>query len=334
MQAPDKAFQPPKTLCGKPSTYSVSTYSVTDGGETFDQDTGGVSLMDQRDEAQLGGHKPMEAEKSLIDLHAQQNNQTWPRISPQSPESLAESMRSMSIGPRSTPADRKRFAEVGAQRGAQTPRSAAADQKRFAEVPQRRAQAPRKGENVHTESYPGLSSPSAASMYEDDAASATTAKTASAMGGTSAWSGNQTSRALFPNAKVTPKARVKAGDWAGILAQKEEEAESNTGVDVLKTAWWDPSSEDYDITRFQHPVYEAFFCPFPACEDAMFGNSFDTQSDIEGHIKYCHTRTKYRCEGCFKHFKGPASLVAHVESTRRCGIRSSENFAKVRPCWS
>ncbi|CZT18982.1 uncharacterized protein RCC_04827 [Ramularia collo-cygni] len=300
MAAPDRAFHPPRLLSGK---YGVSIpENITDGGETLDQDFGGVSLMDQQDEAQMGGYKPMEAEKDLIDLHTQSNLEAWPSLSGQEPAQLSESLRkgSLAVPFRSTATSTKRSDGI-AQGG---------------------------GRKVYTESYPGLASSSAVSTSGDDARSESTITTPSVVGGGGAWSTGQTPFALFPNAKGTAKARPKAGDWDAILAQHAEEAKADTGADMLKIAWWDPTSEDYDIARFRHPVYEAYFCPFPSCEDAVFGNSFDSQSDIENHIKYCHTRTKFRCEGCFRHFKSAAPLVAHVESTRKCGIRGSEKFGK------
>lgn len=308
MAAPDKAFQPPKMLGGNASVSFGG--NVTDGRETLDEDTGGVSLMDQQDEAQLGGYRHLEAEKNLIDLHPQPNHEAWPRISGQSSAQLTDSVRSMSIHSRSTPASKKRFDGVSLGD----------------------SQGDRDGDRVYTESYPYLSSPQAAPVVDeddDDTASESTITSASGMGRSGSWSISQTSRALFPSAKPTPSAQPRAGDWEGISAQRAAEAESNTGADMLKIAWWDPTSKDYDIERFRHPVHEAYYCPFPACDDAMCGNKFDSQSDIEYHIKYCHTRTKFRCNGCFKHFDSAARLVAHAESTRKCGIKDSRMFEQV-----
>lgn len=308
MAAPDRAFQPPKMIAGKPPSSDFGT--ITDGGESLDQDAGGVSLMDQQDEVQMDGYRALEAEKNITDLHAHPTREAWPRLSAQDSVQLTESVRSMSIDSRDTFAKKKRSGGVllDGSKGR------------------------RGGEDVYTESYPHLRSPLATSVIEeddDDTASESTVTAPSVGGSVGAWGTSQTSRALFPTARATPRAQPKAGDWAAILAQRAAEVESDTGADMLKIAWWDPTSEDYNISRFRHPVHEAYFCPFPACEDAMFGNSFDTQSDIESHIKYCHTRTKFRCEECFKHFNSCASLVAHAESTRRCGIKGSGKFGKV-----
>lgn len=309
MEAPHRAFQPPKML-GSESPFSISG-TLTDGGETLDQDTGGVSLMDQQDDdAQMCGYRPLEAERNLIDLYAQPNRGIWPRLASQTVAQLTESMHSMSTDPSS--AKNKRSAEASLE-GATGRRD--------------------REERVYTESCSNLKSSSAVSLIEegddDDGASDSTFTAASVSGDATAWGTGQTCRALFPSARAIPRTEPKAGDWEAILAQRAADAESNTGADMLKIAWWDPSSNDYDISRFRHPIHQAYFCPFPACEDAMFGNSFECQSDIEWHIKYCHTRTKFRCVECYKHFSSAASLVAHAESTWRCGIKESGRFNKV-----
>lgn len=265
--------------------------------------------MDQQDGAQLGGFKPLEAERNLIDLDAQPNHEAWPHTSSRNQSQtsrLTESVRSMSIHSSTAPASKRRAGGVSVGAG-----------------------------QVYTESYPYLSSPPAASVCDeddDDTASETTTTPARKIGSTGAWGTSQTSRALFPTAKPTPKAQPKAGDWEGILRQQDEETKSNMSGNMATIAWWDPTSKDYDISRFLHPVLGNYYCPFPACEDALLGNSFDSQGDIESHIKYCHTRTRYRCAECFKHFQNASSLVAHAESTRRCGIRGSGKFEKVCTC--
>lgn len=253
MSAPEKFNKPRTMLTDKPAASHSGV--VTDGSETLDQDFGGVSLMDQQDEAQMGGRRPMEAEKNLIDLHAQSAHEAWPRIPSQNLPQESKSVLSPPNGARAAPAIKK--AGGGVALG--------------------RSQGHSSGGNAYTETYPSLSSKQSGSMtgedYDDDTASEYTATSASVKGAPKAWGTSQTSRALFPNARSTPKTQPKAGDWEGILAQRAD-AETNEGANMLKVAWWDPTSKDYDISRFRHPVHEAYYCPFPACEDALHGNSF------------------------------------------------------------
>lgn len=312
MVAPHLAFKAPGMLDGR-----FPAARVTDGGETLDQDTGGVSLLDQQGEAQLGDYKPMKAEKNLINLNPEQK---WPQLPGQSSANLEESFASMSFGSKDHSASKKNSGGVSCQEDDDSCANHHGSETMY--------------------SYPdsGLQSPSAASTTgqdDDDTASRSTPTPARMKTGGGVWSTNKTASALFPNVKAAPILRAKPGDWAAILAQHSAEAESNTGTDMLKIAWWNPSSKDYDIERFRHPVYEAFYCPFPSCEDnPLSGNSFDSQSDIENHIRYCHTRTKFRCEGCAKHFQSTSALVAHMESTRKCGIRGKYDFEKVCACHS
>ncbi|KAK4633818.1 hypothetical protein CLAFUR0_03718 [Fulvia fulva] len=80
--------------------------------DPLDQDEeGGVSLLDQADEAQMGGYKPLVPESDLIDVHNRGGPpsaalERWPRLPGQDLPDLSTSMRGMSIKTPRTPTRR------------------------------------------------------------------------------------------------------------------------------------------------------------------------------------------------------------------------------------
>ncbi|KAF2165236.1 hypothetical protein M409DRAFT_67484 [Zasmidium cellare ATCC 36951] len=73
--------------------------AVTDGTETHDQDDGGVSLLDQEDEAQLAGYKPLSSSSDYMSTASPTPSRASMNVRPAPPSqaSLTQSMRNMSI---------------------------------------------------------------------------------------------------------------------------------------------------------------------------------------------------------------------------------------------
>ncbi|KAK4505387.1 hypothetical protein PRZ48_003350 [Zasmidium cellare] len=108
MQAP-QIFEESKTITGVETTGAGITGAVTDGAETQDQSEGGVSLLDQENEAQLGGYQPLDTSSNYSTVGSPAPSWASMKKLPGTAShlSLAESMRNMSIktaSPRSTAA--------------------------------------------------------------------------------------------------------------------------------------------------------------------------------------------------------------------------------------
>ncbi|KAK3697855.1 hypothetical protein LTR37_017246 [Vermiconidia calcicola] len=277
-----------------------------DDFEDQDSDPGGVAILDQEDEAQKGGYKPLHAEirSPLIEMNntaplTRKNLETWPRMPSQAPSPLTESMRSMSISSTTQSIN-------GSQKSASEFAS---------EITSRRG-----GTKVYTESYPSLSSSAKSlSITGDDGKGSVVAGTAASTTGRSvAWTTGKTSRALFKDAKPTPP----AGDWAAHLKQRENDALAKNSNNLLYSRVWDPQSNDYSVDRFLHSVTGKYTCPFPDCED-----DYEDPVDLEGHLQLAHLTKDFRCPQCLKIFKKGSALIAHAESAGgKCKVKDTTKF--------
>ncbi|KAM3422854.1 hypothetical protein BST61_g336 [Cercospora zeina] len=103
MEGPDQ-FQQALSAYQQPSE-SFDLREVTDGKEATDQEQGGVSLMDQDDDAQMGGYHSMKPEVDLMEFPPAEATSalqgSWPK--PQkTTKDLSEGIRAMSIVPKGT----------------------------------------------------------------------------------------------------------------------------------------------------------------------------------------------------------------------------------------
>ena len=290
----NKAFAP---ISDKPGL-------IVEGSETQETEDGGVPLLDQEDEAQKGGYKPLQAEVNLIDMNLPMTRceqETWPRLPGLPPARLTESMHSMSM---KSAAPSVSGTEMSASEFA-------------SEITSRRG-----GKKVYTESYPSLDSPkSPGSNYiDDDTSSVATSTMASSINTPVAWTTGKTCQALFKDAKSTPP----AGDWEAIRAQREKEAVANDKTNLFHSRFWDPQSSDYDVERFLSSVIGKYCCPFPEC-----GDEYDEPLDIEGHLRNAHLKTSYRCPLCLKIFRSPSALVSHSEAGGKCKVKKSSMYDKL-----
>jgi hypothetical protein len=92
------AFQAAISNFRKPVPKMDHLKPITDGTETRDQDQGGVSLMDELDDAVMGGYKVLNPDPDLISPNSPQaEDEVWPKISAFADKTVLEGMRSMSI---------------------------------------------------------------------------------------------------------------------------------------------------------------------------------------------------------------------------------------------
>ncbi|KAF2005566.1 hypothetical protein P154DRAFT_518334 [Amniculicola lignicola CBS 123094] len=156
-------------------------------------------------------------------------------------------------------------------------------------------------------------SQSAAGGSTLDAASATSSRRIA-----KAWnSNNSTASKLFPNAKPTP-APMPVATSVGALDTYEEK---KFGHNLMRTRFWDPTSQDWNPEHFRNSVTDQYSCPFD-CEQ-----KFTIPSDLNGHILRDHRITKMRCPSCLNHFQSCTALVAHCESRgAKCQINKAEDF--------
>ncbi|CAK3795614.1 hypothetical protein CB0940_02692 [Lecanosticta acicola] len=140
-----------------------------------------------------------------------------------------------------------------------------------------------------------------------------------------AWGGKSTSKALFPNAKPTPP---QPGDYDAILQHHAQQAAANDATNALKVDFWDPQAEGYSAHRFYNALIQKYCCPFPDCTEttSRMPAEYDTHTDLEHHIVLAHTMRVLNCVNCSKRFRSVAGLVAHAESTKKCGIAQSKDF--------
>ena len=273
---------------------------ITDGSETQDQESGGVSLMDQEDEAQKSLRDHTTPDNILLPL-TRQNLETWPRLPAQSPSRPSEAV--YSTVPTSPDAYSMTELETSIDDA-------------MSEVTSRRG-----GYKVQTESYRSPLSPDDSVSFQQsnrDMDSRSTSTVVDSNSKQAAWKTGVTSRALFPEAKPTPV----PGDWVGFLAQKEEEASKSTNL--FYSRWWDPNAPEYRVDNFWNPTAHSYCCPFPGCDVQYLA-----ASDVEGHIRDAHTQIKHRCPSCFKHFRSHAGLVSHMENTSKCRIKQTSDYKKV-----
>ena len=278
---------------------------IVDGSETQETEEGGVPLLDQEDEAQKGGYKPLQAEVNLIDMnipYTRSNVETWPRLPGQQPSQLTSSMHSLSLNSR-TPSING--SEVSASEYA-------------SEITSRRG-----GTKVYTESFPSLNSPRipASLNGDDDTASVATSTVGSSTNRPMAWTTAKTSQALFKDAKPTPP----AGDWTAVWNYRQQEAAANDSTNLFRSRLWDPDSKEYDVELFFNSMIEKYRCPFPECD----GTYYDEPSDIEGHLRVTHLKTSYRCPLCLKIFRSANALVSHSEAGGKCKVKKSSMYDKL-----
>jgi hypothetical protein len=132
------------------------------------------------------------------------------------------------------------------------------------------------------------------------------------------WSGQGTSKTLFPTAKPTPVTE-KYQNKISLLD------ENSGGINLFNNRFWDPTSKDFDPKRFFHPILCEYLCPFPQCE-----GKFQTPRDIENHIMRDHRITDLRCPSCLKIYKTSAALVSHMEAPNgRCHVARSDKFSQT-----
>ena len=283
--------------------------SIAEGSETQDTEEGGVNILDQEDEGQKGRYSALEAEFDLISMHDTQSTrralETWPRLPGQTSSKLSDSMARMSIGSL-TPSI------SGTEMSASDFAS---------EITSRRG-----GTKVYTESYPSLNSPSysASTAGDDDAVSEATTRTVGSPGAlpTASTTGH-TSQALFKDTKPTPP----AGEWEQILKHQEQkllDQENERSNNLLYARWWDPSSADYDVARFLHPITGKYTCPFKDCDA-----DYEVTQDVADHLKFAHMRTNFHCPVCLKRFKNASALISHSESTGKCQVKESKKYHQL-----
>nr|POE85066.1 hypothetical protein CFP56_68635 [Quercus suber] len=150
------------------------------------------------------------------------------------------------------------------------------------------------------------------------------------------------------NVKALPKA--KAGDWSSFTKMKEKMMQDHKKDNLFYVHWWDPTSEDYNVDRFlayievpkldsrtgkivvdpktNSPIVESvvwkYCCPDPDCKFR-----FDNSAEFELHWLYGHGQLQWRCPCCLKLFKSVTSLIRHCESYTKCGVKHSDEFARV-----
>lgn len=246
-----------------------------DDGEDDNED-GGVDILGQTDQEQMGGYKPLEPEVDLMSnqvshSHDQRHPSGWPFLPNTKVDDLLKPLRSTHISSQS------------------------------------------RKDSVIDDS-------------DDETASqstVTTATTQMVFSDTrpSAWSSQSTAKSLFPTAQKKP------ADFGAILQQRQQEIQLDDSSNFLKARVWHSGSADYNVDFFFVATIGKYCCPFPSCQGD--GAEYLAASDMEEHILLKHTWSTYKCTGCFDIFKTVAGLVRHVETTKRCGIRSSYTFKSV-----
>ncbi|SMY21597.1 unnamed protein product [Zymoseptoria tritici ST99CH_1A5] len=277
--------------------HNLNPGAITDGEETLDQDNGGVSLLDDQNEAQLSGYKAMDPESSTgsSTKSPQPAQESWPRM-PQSLSTATASMRSMSISERAPP--------IGAKKGIlKTPRT-----------PQPT------NPLIDRTVTPAESISQGGSVASSEATTVAASEKPRPM----AWNSGKTASSLFP----APKERqiVNPGDWGGYLVATRSSNDANQveQPNMFRTQFWNITSKEYNVQQFWSELLNAYFCPFPSCADGT--GKYSAASDIEAHIRLAHTMTCYRCPLCLKRFDRVAKLVGHVETSMKCRVKYSDQF--------
>jgi hypothetical protein len=272
--------------------------------------TDGVVILDGDDEEQNGGTAPLEAKIAVVNLNGNKvqltrsNLENWPRLPSGYPSVATNHVLNQSIG--------------------SLPPSVISMDMSASEFASR-ITGHDGGANIHTESHPSLSGRSNVSKSnhstkdstndnnDGDTASVSTTKPEGVLHLPAAWATTDTSRTLFGNIPKAPQ-------------PIEEENEPKAPNLLLNARWWDPYSKDYTSDIFIDSATSNYMCPFPSCE---LSQGFLHPHDIEGHLLEFHSKTKFVCPTCYKHFKRAAGMVSHIESTMKCEIRNSSKFQQV-----
>lgn len=143
----------------------------------------------------------------------------------------------------------------------------------------------------------------------------------------SVWGGKTTSKALFPFAKPTPP--PQAGKYDDIVLYAQEAEAANSETNISKVRFWDPNAKEYDPKSFYNAFVGKYVCPFVDCSSNGLLAEYETLEDVQTHIALAHELRVYKCSTCHKRFRSVAGLVAHLESTNKCGVRDSSSFNKV-----
>ncbi|KAI1327705.1 hypothetical protein F5Y16DRAFT_398994 [Xylariaceae sp. FL0255] len=89
----------------------------------------------------------------------------------------------------------------------------------------------------------------------------------------------------------------------------------------------DPNDPKFNPAVFFNSILEQFTCPYKRCNQKT-----KTVSAFKAHLNsQKHAGSKLTCPGCNKVFTSGASLISHVETSRKCKIRHSDH---VRPALS
>lgn len=129
--------------------------------------------------------------------------------------------------------------------------------------------------------------------------------------------GKSSSSVLFPNAKPTPA--PSASEFS--IAAHDDKMEKSHGINIMRTRFWDPMSNEWNPERFYDPVITQYFCPF-VCEQ-----TFSTPEDVNKHILNDHRITHMKCPMCLKYFKSATALMSHCESRgAKCQINKADDF--------
>ncbi|KAF2015050.1 hypothetical protein BU24DRAFT_482563 [Aaosphaeria arxii CBS 175.79] len=129
--------------------------------------------------------------------------------------------------------------------------------------------------------------------------------------------GGPTARKLFPQAASST---VAPSEYS--VEQLDRQKESEYGINILDTRFWDPDCEAWNPQRFIDPVTLKYWCPF-VCEQC-----FAIPPDLARHIKTDHKIREMSCPACMKKFNHTTALVAHCESpASKCRIKRAEDFS-------
>ncbi|KAH7380369.1 hypothetical protein DE146DRAFT_625149 [Phaeosphaeria sp. MPI-PUGE-AT-0046c] len=127
--------------------------------------------------------------------------------------------------------------------------------------------------------------------------------------------GKAASRVLFPEAKPTPAPAEFS------IAAYDDRMEQSHGFNIMKTRFWDPTSNDFNPDRFYNAIVNTYSCPF-TCEQ-----TFPHPHDLSNHILEVHRITRMKCPMCLKYFKSATALMAHCEARgSRCDINKADDY--------
>lgn len=307
--------------------YSVES-SLSGQESTTDQDsdssaTGGV-LLDSVDLFQYGCQDPMAAEIDLVSFKEQYYKEHPEQAPPtrhnleRSDErpgklwepTLAEAMARLTLGstkaPSVAPSDYSNItSRLGGLKVVTTSDlSAKASAHKFSTKSQGRSEA----HHSLTSPAPGESALSALDKTSDTASQSTTT-----INDNDPWATKNTTKTLSQSIS-NPNSRLTT------LAPSDPDPRAN----LFRVCFWDPSSTDYDPTRFYHAAIRRYCCPFPDCNSIA---QYTSVAEIELHLTIRHTTQQYRCPACLKVFKSSVALVSHCESAAaNCRIQETGSY--------